>query len=135
MNQYVYSPYTGEIINTVAPAIWMNTTNIIPPIFDATSTSVFFINGAWIISPHNPVLTAEILTKSLNDYQNAARNALLLTDITFIRIQEAITFGTVLNTDATVVEWINYRKALRTEIKAVVLGALPTKPINYPTGI
>lgn len=134
MSQYVYSPDTGEIINTVAPAMWMGTTNIAPPLFDATSTSVFFINGTWVISPHNPVLATEILAKTLSDYQNSARLALIVTDATFARIQESIILGNITNADIAVVTWVNYRKALRAAISTSVPGVLPVKPTIYPSG-
>lgn len=77
---------------------------------------------------------APTVAELLLAYQELAKTALAATDSTFARIQEAITLGLVINTDAVVVEWINYRKALRTEMKATTVNILPTKPTTYPTG-
>lgn len=77
---------------------------------------------------------APTVAELLLAYQELAKTALAATDSTFARIQEAITLGLVINTDAVVVEWINYRKALRTEMKATTVNTLPTKPTTYPTG-
>ena len=49
MMQYAYSPDTGELIQTDAPADWMGTTTIAPPAFDAAEEGCFFLDGAWVV--------------------------------------------------------------------------------------
>jgi hypothetical protein len=131
---YVYSPDTGELINVTTPAEWMSTTKIAPPAFDPAVSGCFFHNGAWVISAHHPALTDEFAAKSLIDFQQSAQAALSATDTTFSRIQEAITLGLTAATDPSIVAWIDYRKALRAEVRATAVGTLPTKPAIYPAG-
>ena len=64
----------------------------------------------------------------------SAQAALSATDTTFSRIQEAITLGLTAATAPSVIAWIEYRKALRAEVRATVVGALATKPTTYPAG-
>jgi hypothetical protein len=59
MKTYYYSPATGEIINTDAPADWMGSTTLAPPVFDAITQGAFFRSGAWVIEQPN---IAELLT-------------------------------------------------------------------------
>lgn len=85
----------------------------------------------------NPVLAdppAPTPAQLLTAFQQSAQAALSATDATFTRIQEAITLGLVSATDASVVAWIEYRKALRAEIKATAVGTLAVKPAIYPAG-
>ena len=79
---------------------------------------------------------AQVLTPAqlLAQFQQAAQTALSATDTTFARIQEAITLGLTKAADPSVIEWIEYRKALRAEVRATVVGALATKPTTYPAG-
>ena len=85
----------------------------------------------------NPVLTdpqAPTPAQLVVAFQQSAQDALSATDSTFARIQEAITLGLVPAVDPTVVAWIDYRKALRAEIKAISVGTLAVKPTTYPAG-
>ena len=84
-------------------------------------------------SDTQPVLTPS-LVQMLSEFQQSAQTALSATDTTFARIQEAITLGLTTATDPSVIEWIEYRKALRAEVRATVVGALATKPTTYPAG-
>ena len=70
----------------------------------------------------------------LSEFQAAAQSALSATDTTFARIQEAITLGLTTAADPSVIAWIEYRKALRAEVRATVVGTLATKPTTYPAG-
>ena len=128
-----YSPHTGEIINTTDPAPWMGQTAISPPAYNAATESVFFVNGAWAVSPNDPALTAELQAKALHDYQQSAKSALDATDITLSRILEAVILGKTTFSAADVVAWATYRKALRSELVANAVGTLPAKPA-YPVG-
>jgi len=92
------------------------------------------ITDAEALILQTPVVIPPTPAQLLTTYQELAKVALTATDTTFARIQEAITLGLVLNTDTVVVAWINYRKALRAEMKATAVGTLPTKPLTYPTG-
>jgi len=67
-------------------------------------------------------------------FQKSAQTALSATDTTFARIQEAITLGLTTAADPSVIAWIEYRKALRAEVRATVVGTLATKPATYPAG-
>jgi len=88
------------------------------------------VSGKVVIVPAPAPTSAQLIAI----YQQSAQTALSATDMTFVRIQEAITLGLVSATDAKVVAWITYRKNLRIEMKASVVGTLPTKPTTYPTG-
>ena len=84
-------------------------------------------------SDTQPVL-APSPAQLLAGFQQSAQTALSATDTTFARIQEAITLGLTTAADPSVIAWIEYRKALRAEVRATVVGTLATKPTNYPAG-
>lgn len=67
-------------------------------------------------------------------FQQSTQAALSATDTTFARIQEAITLGLTTAADPSVIAWIEYRKALRAEVRATVVGMLATAPTAYPVG-
>jgi hypothetical protein len=46
---YYFSPHTGEHIDTDAPAGWMGSTTLAPPVFNPTTQGAFFANGAWAV--------------------------------------------------------------------------------------
>jgi hypothetical protein len=69
MKTYYYSPTTGEIINTDAPADWMGNTDIAPPVFDAKTQGVFFRDDKWA------VITAAVLPGPSPESQIAALEA------------------------------------------------------------
>ena len=77
---------------------------------------------------------AAVAAAELSTFQQSAQIALSATDTTFARIQEAITLGLTTAADPSVIAWIEYRKALRAEVRATVVGTLATKPTNYPAG-
>lgn len=54
MTQYAYSPDTGEYILTGAPAAWMGTTDVAPPVFDPASAGCFWRGAAWEIVQAQP---------------------------------------------------------------------------------
>jgi len=84
-------------------------------------------------SDTQPVL-APSPSQLLAGFQQSAQTMLSATDTTFARIQEAITLSLTTAADPSVIAWIEYRKALRAEIKATVVGTLATKPATYPAG-
>ena len=51
MDQYAYSPDTGELIRTETPADWMGTTSVAPPEFDPATTGCFWRGDHWEIVP------------------------------------------------------------------------------------
>ena len=51
MSKYAYSPDTGELIRTDAPADWMGTTDVSPPSFDAATQGCFWRGDHWEIVP------------------------------------------------------------------------------------
>ena len=85
-------------------------------------------DGANFLSP------TESPEQLLAAFQQSAQTALSATDTTFARIQEAITLGLTTAADPSVIAWIEYRKALRAEVRATVVGTLATKPATYPAG-
>jgi hypothetical protein len=137
----------------------VNSTPISPPTIAANEAAVF-ANGAWSLVPNfrgqtwfdqttgfaveitsvgqppaNLAPTAPLPTVTpLAAFQQSALSALSATDTTFDRIQEAITLGLTTAADPSVIAWIEYRKALRAEIKAPAVGTLPIKPSTYPAG-
>jgi len=96
------------------------------------------IDGTWQVNYQlvdlNPTELAEVAAEALIIYQKSAQDILTSTDSTFARIQEAITLGLTSAQDVSVIAWINYRKDLRSYIKATSIGVLPTKPTTYPSG-
>lgn len=55
MNQYAYSPATGELIRTDTPAPWMGVTEVVPPEFDPATAGCFWRGNVWEIVPSAPV--------------------------------------------------------------------------------
>lgn len=51
MPQYAYSPDTGELIRTDAPADWMGATDVAPPDFEAATAGCFWRVDHWEIVP------------------------------------------------------------------------------------
>ena len=96
------------------------------------------VNSQWQVNyqlaPMNAEELAAVVSSELSAFQQSAQTALIATDTTFSRIQEALTLGLTTATDPSVIEWIEYRKALRAEVRATVVGALATKPTTYPAG-
>lgn len=62
-----------------------------------------------------------------------ALTALIASDRTMLRIQEAISLGLATDLTPDVVAWVNYRRALRLLVTATKAQALPIKP-PYPQG-
>lgn len=66
----------------------------------------------------------------------AASESLIKSDLTMLRISEAVASGANTWTSADVVEWVTWRRALR----AIVNGEdttsteIPARPSNYPAG-
>lgn len=54
MSNYAYSPDTGELIRTDAPADWMGTTDVSPPNFDAATQGCFWRGDHWEIVNAEP---------------------------------------------------------------------------------
>lgn len=54
MNQYAYSPDTGELIHTDTPAHWMGLTDAIPPDFNPETAGCFWRNEQWEIVAAQP---------------------------------------------------------------------------------
>ena len=96
------------------------------------------VNNQWQVNyqlePLTPDELASVAASDLSAFQQSAQTALSATDTTFARIQEAITLGLTTATDPSIIAWIEYRKALRAEIKATAVGVLATKPSTYPSG-
>jgi hypothetical protein len=69
------------------------------------------------------------------DFQNQAKAALVLSDITVHRIAEGVSLGTCAWTNADVVAYMTYRRDLRAIVTAETgtPGTLPTAP-GYPAG-
>ena len=126
----------------LAPFGYANLYYPVPPVPQAgqkvVDTGTVQINGQWQINYQSIPMTTEELAEAtannLSAFQQSAQIALSATDTTFVRIQESITLGLTTATDPSVIAWIEYRKALRAEIKAQVVGVLSVKPMAYPTG-
>lgn len=69
----------------------------------------------------------------LDAYHQSAAAALAASDVTMLRVNEAIILGDVTATDPTVIAWATYRRALRAEVKAATVGTLPVRPA-FPSG-
>lgn len=80
--------------------------------------------GSWTFAA--PATTAETLTQ-------AARAAIAETDVTMLRVADAVAVGKTTWTTTDVVAWATYRRALRAIIDGTDTAstALPTKPA-YP---
>lgn len=51
---HFFSPHTGEIIITDAPADWMLQTDVKPPKYDTATHGCFWRDGAWEIVKSEP---------------------------------------------------------------------------------
>lgn len=82
-------------------------------------------NAVTIVSATNRAMRVAILQKGL--LENS--------DLTMLRIQEAITLGLKSATDADVVAFVNWRRALRDIVggQDTSSTSIPTRPA-YPTG-
>ena len=69
----------------------------------------------------------------LLSYQQSALLELGKSDITQLRIIDAIAKGANSWANPDVVAWVTYREQLRTAAKSLTIGTLPTKP-DYPSG-
>ena len=69
----------------------------------------------------------------LLSYQQSALLELGKSDITQLRIIDAIAKGANSWANPDVVAWVTYREQLRTAAKSLTIGTLPTKPA-YPSG-
>jgi hypothetical protein len=132
MTTYAYSPATGELINTTAPASWMGTTQAAPPAFDPQAFGCFWNGTAWVLTPS---IIGPTPAKQWATYQASAQAALDATDITVHRVIEAVALGKTTLTTTDVVAFMQYRSSLRAILSeaqpATIPIALPPKPA-YP---
>lgn len=113
LQQYAYSPDTGELINTTTPAAWMLTTSIAPPAFDPATSGCFFRNGAWVIVVSTAQADAHAKEKlAILDQVRALRETVL----------NRLT-GIQLNTSATDTVTIAALQAARTSLLNITSSA------------
>jgi hypothetical protein len=85
-----YSPYTKEIIITNDPALWMESTDLVPPEYDAVNSSAFFEDGAWVIKQFVPeVIVPDTITMRQCRLQLLADNDLAAVETAITGMNQA----------------------------------------------
>ena len=75
MPKYAYSPATGELIRTEAPAYWMGLTETVPPEFDPQAAGCFWRGDHWEIVPAETGPKLEDFQRAHDAHLNAAARA------------------------------------------------------------